>query len=63
MKSMKNIVNIINFVRGIEPRPGRNIDLYQPVREQIRLMRENDLTGTFLLQYDALIDAQFRTLM
>ena len=60
---MKNIVNIINFVRGIEPRPGRNIDLYQPVREQIRLMRENDLTGTFLLQYDALIDAQFQTLM
>ena len=37
---MKNIVNIINFIRGIEPRPGRNIDLVKPVREQIRIMKE-----------------------
>ena len=56
---MKNIVNIINFVRGIEPRPGRNIDLVEPVREQLRVMRENGLKGTFLLQYDALLDNRF----
>ena len=37
---MKNIVNVINFIRGIEPRPGRNIDLVKPVREQIRIMKE-----------------------
>ncbi len=56
---MKNIVNVINFVRGIEPRPGRNIDLVEPVREQLRVMRENGLRGTFLLQYDALLDNRF----
>lgn len=56
---MKNIVNIINFVRGIEPRPGRNIDLVEPVREQLRVMRENNLKGTFLIQYDALLDKRF----
>lgn len=60
---MKNIVNIINFVRGIEPREGRNIDLVLPVREQIRLSRENNIRGTFLLQYDALIDPVFINLM
>lgn len=59
---MKNIVNIINFVRGIEPRP-RDTDLHKPVIEQIRLMRENDLRGTFLLQYDAFIDDSFLKLM
>ena len=60
---MKNIVNIINFVRAIEPRPGRNIDMQEPMREQIRLLRENDLRGTFLLQYDTLIDPTFDTLI
>ena len=60
---MKNIVNIVNFVRGIEPRPGRNIDLVEPVREQLRAMRENNLKGTFLLQYDALLDDRFVSLV
>ena len=54
--NMKNIVNIINFVRGVEPREGRNINLVQPVREQVRLLRENGLRGTFLLQYDAMLN-------
>lgn len=60
---MKNIVNIINFIRGVEPRPGRNIDLQMPMREQIRLLRENGLRGTFLLQYDALTDPAFDDLI
>lgn len=51
---MQNIVNIINFVRGAEPRD-RTIDLVEPVREQIRLMRQHSLPGTFLLQYDAMV--------
>lgn len=55
---MKNIVNIVNFVRGIEPRP-RDIDLKKPVIEQIRIMKENNLRGTFLLQYDTLLDKEF----
>ncbi|MBQ7375463.1 MAG: hypothetical protein IJW52_01075 [Clostridia bacterium] len=60
---MKNIVNIINFVRAIEPRPNRNIDMQEPMREQIRILRENGLRGTFLLQYDTLIDPAFDTLI
>lgn len=41
----KNIVKIINFIRGVESRPSRNIDLYKPVSEQIRIMKEKELTG------------------
>lgn len=55
---MKNIVNVINFIRGIEPRPGRNIDLVKPVREQIRIMKELHICGTFLVQYDALMNEE-----
>lgn len=51
---MENIVNIVNFIRGAEPRD-RSIDLVEPVREQIRLMKENHLPGTFLVQYDAML--------
>lgn len=50
---MPNIINIINFVRGVEPRD-RTIDLAEPVREQIRLMTDLRLPGTFLVQYDAM---------
>ncbi len=60
---MKNIVNIINFVRGVEPRPGRNIDLKKPVIKQIEIMKENGLRGTFLLQYDALTNPEFLSIM
>ncbi|MBE6592573.1 MAG: hypothetical protein E7642_01110 [Ruminococcaceae bacterium] len=60
---MKNVVNIINFIRAIEPRPNRNIDMQLPMREQIRLMKENCLTGTFLLQYDAMISPDFASLI
>lgn len=56
---MKNIVNIVNFVRAIEPRPGRNIDLVEPVRQQIALLKKYNLKGTFLLQYDTLLDNSF----
>ena len=50
---MENIINIINFIRGAEPRD-RTIDLVEPVRQQIALMKEYRLPGTFLLQYDAM---------
>ena len=53
----KQIINIINFVRAVEPRMGR--DLVTPVKEQIRLMKEHSLKGTFLLQYDTMIKDEF----
>lgn len=60
---MKNIINVINFIRGIEPRPGRNIDLVKPVREQIRIMNELHIRGTFLVQYDALMNEEIVELL
>ena len=57
---MKKIINIINFVRQVEPRKeGKDIDLKAPIIEQIRIMRENRLTGTFLLQYDTMCSSDF----
>lgn len=55
------IVNIVNFIRGVEPR--EPVDLVKPVAEQIRLAHEHDLPSTFLLQYDALIDPRFVDLL
>ncbi len=55
------IVNIINFIRAVEPR--EPVDLLRPVREQIRLVREHNLPATFLLQYDALVDERFVSLL
>lgn len=50
----RQIVNIVNFIRDVEPRGP--VDLVEPVREQIALMKRHRLPGTFLLQYDALLD-------
>ncbi len=60
---MKNIVNIVNFVRQIEPRPGRKIDLVGTTRNEMEGMRRYGLTGTFLLQYDALCDPAFTDML
>ena len=54
---MKNIVNIVNFIRACEPRS--DVDLLEPVIKQIALLREHSLPGTFLLQYDALLEERF----
>lgn len=47
-----NVVSIINFVRGSEPRD-RTLDLVRPVREQLALADQYDLPATFLLMYNA----------
>ena len=57
----RQIVNIVNFVRGFDPRT--EDDLTLPVREQIALMRRHGLKGTFLLQYDALCNPAFADLV
>ncbi len=52
------IVNIINFIRQTEPRIDWITEdvLYETVVEQIKIMQRHQLRGTFLLQYDALIE-------
>ena len=55
------IVNIINFIRGSEPRC--EADLLTPVREQVKLVNKYGLPSTFLLMYDALINKEFRDIL
>jgi hypothetical protein len=59
------IVNIINFIRFCEPRYKEITEdvLYQTVVKQIEVMEKNNLGGTFLLQYDALIDPRYQKLL
>lgn len=59
------IVNIINFIRYTEPRIDAITEevLYQTVVSQAEDLRAKGLTGTYLLQYDALIDPSYQALM
>ncbi len=57
----RQIVNIVNFIRGVEPRV--KMDLVEPVVEQIRLMKKHRLRGTFLIQYDALCKSEFTDIL
>ncbi len=47
------VINIINFIRAMEPR--RDMDLLEPVVEQLALARHYRYPCTWLLQYDALV--------
>ena len=51
MKTQK--INIINFVRGCEPR--YETDLYEPLREELALCKKYGFDNTVLLQYDAML--------
>ena len=53
----RQILNIIDFVRGCEPR--QEMDLYTPVAEQVRLVNRYGFPSTFLLMYDTLCDDRF----
>ena len=59
------IVNIINFVRYTEPRVDEYTEevLFETVRSQAEDLRSKGLVGTYLLQYDALIDPSYQKLM
>ena len=59
------IVNIVNFIRLLEPRDPQITDdvLYQAVVKQVEIMKKYKLPGTFLLQYDALMDPGYQQLL
>jgi hypothetical protein len=59
------IVNIVNFIRLLEPRDSAITEdvLYQTVVKQVAIMKKYKLGGTFLLQYDALMDARYQKLL
>lgn len=56
----RKVVNVVNFVRGIEPRC--EMDLYTPTAEELRINVAEGLPHTFLLQYDALVRDDFKRL-
>lgn len=56
----KKIMNVVNFVRGIEPR--WEMDLYAPVVNEIEVNKKYHIPATFLLQYDAMLRDDFRQL-
>lgn len=64
-KDTPKIVNIINFIRLCEPRDEKITEevLYNTVAKQVEIMKQYGLGGTFLLQYDALLDARYQTLL
>jgi hypothetical protein len=59
------IVNIVNFIRQCEPRIDWITEevLYETVVEQVKIMNKHQLRGTFLLQYDALINGKYQKLL
>ena len=61
----QKIVNIVNFIRLLEPRDPKITEdvLYQTVVKQVEMMRKYKLGGTFLLQYDALLDSRYQKLL
>jgi hypothetical protein len=64
-KVQPKIVNIVNFIRLLEPRDSAITEdvLYQTVVKQVQLMKKYKLGGTFLLQYDALMDSRYQQLL
>jgi len=65
IKESPKIVHIVNFIRLLEPRDPAITEevLYQTVVSQVQLMRKFNLNGTFLLQYDALLDNRYQSLL
>ena len=64
-KDVPRIVNFINFIREMEPRD-KNITpdvLYETVKSEAEALHRYDFKGTWLLQYDALIDKRYQALM
>lgn len=59
------VVNIVNFIRQCEPRIEWITPdvLFETVVEQIALLKAYNLPGTFLLQYDALMEPRYPELL
>lgn len=63
MENKRQIVNIVNFIRGFDSEPQPPLETYYTVKNQIELIEKYDFKTTFLIQYDALQMEHFRDLM
>ena len=50
-------INVVNFLRGVEPR--EPVDLFLPLQKQMEVILEHRLPATWLLQFDALVSGPF----
>lgn len=64
-KDVPRIVNFINFVRDIEPRSESITPqvLYETTKAEADAIHQWGFKGTWLLQYDALIDERYQPMM
>lgn len=64
-KLAPRILHIINFIRQSEPREKEVTEdvLYQTTRSEVQLLAKYKLPGTWLLQYDALINPRYQKLL
>lgn len=56
---MKNVANIINFVRACEPRAEDGSFLFETLKNELELCKKYGFKSTVLFQYDALIDNRY----
>lgn len=63
MKNKRQIINIVNFIRGFDSEPMPEGETYHTVLEQIKLIDKYNFKSTFLIQYDALTFPEYQKLM
>lgn len=61
--SVKNIMNIVNFARGCEPRKNDDSYLIPTLETELEYSEKYGFPTTVLLQYDALIKEEYRALV
>ena len=64
-KDVPRIVNFVNFIRDIEPRDANitPLVLYETVKSEADAIHRYGFKGTWILQYDALIDSRYQGMM
>ena len=63
MENKRQIINIVNFIRGYNSEPQPEGETYRTVLEQIKLIDKYNFKSTFLIQYDALTFPEYQKLM
>ena len=63
MEKKRQIINIVNFIRGYDSEPQPPLETWYTVKNQIELIDKYNFKATFLIQYDALQMDHFRDLM
>ena len=58
----KRVANIINFIRGEDPRVEQKV-LYDTFVKQLELCKKYPMPYTFLMQYDAMVRPEYAKLL